>query len=89
MAAIFQYNETRIRLVFKSKEDLRDYVFVANPAQLRTRLPTEAYTFMPTSQAFITSCIARIPIAQLIAKLGALFVSALPLALLSAGYARI
>lgn len=78
VAAVLELNKASIRLVFIAKEDLGDFVVVANTAFTGTRFPTQTDARMATGQQLSTRHIAWGSVAGLRAESGALVVLAVP-----------
>lgn len=78
VAAVFQLNEGRLRLIFSAKENLCDFFAMADATFVWTPVSAETDTRVATGQALAAGLGAGRTIAWLVAQLGAALVGALP-----------
>lgn len=78
MAAVFQLYKAGIWLILRAKEDLGDFLLVADAAFLGAWFPTQTDAGVAASQQLSTRHIAWGPVTGLRAELGALVVLAAP-----------
>lgn len=78
VATVFQLNEGCLRVIFSAKENLCDFIVIADTAFGWTAVSTETNTQVATGQALAAGLGAGRTIAWLMAQLGAALVGALP-----------
>ena len=78
MLAVFKLNESGVRFILRSKEDLHHLISVTHPTLGRTSLPTDANAWMSTWQDSGTRLITAGSITRLVAESGTAKVPAGP-----------
>lgn len=78
VAAVFQLHKAGIRLILRAKENLGDFLLVADTALRRTRLSTQTNAGVATSQQLSARHVAWGSVAGLGAEFGALVMLAAP-----------
>jgi len=89
MTTVGQFHEPRVRVVFGSEENLRDFVFVALSALLRAWFPAETDTRMLARKKLPTWLVTAPTVAKLSTQFCASLMLALPGAFLFAWLTRL
>jgi len=89
VTTVGQFHELRVRVVFGSEENLRDFVFVALSALLRASFPAQTDTGMLARKTLLTRPVTAFTIAKLSTQLSASLMLALPGAFLIAWLTRL